>query len=68
MRRSAGDESRRAGRRSWIALLSGIGLVGGAVLASLTGIVPDSITTVAAIVGVGAMMYGVGSGMLVVLR
>ena len=68
MRRSAGDEVRRAAQRSWIAFLSGIGLVGGAVLASLTSVVPDLITTVAAIVGVTGMIYGVVTGMLVVLN
>jgi hypothetical protein len=42
--------------------------VGVAVLASLLRIVPDLITTVAAIVGVTGMIYGVVSGMLVVLN
>ena len=68
MRRSAGDEVRRAAQRSWIAFLGGIGLVGSAVLASLTSVVPDLITTVAAIVGVTGMIYGVVTGMLVVLN
>ena len=57
-----------AAQRSWIAFLGGIGLVGGAVLASLMSLVPDLITTVAAIVGVTGMIYGVVTGMLVVLN
>jgi hypothetical protein len=42
--------------------------VGGAVLASLTGVAPDLITTLAAIVGVAGMIYGVATGMLIVLN
>jgi uncharacterized membrane protein YdjX (TVP38/TMEM64 family) len=68
MRQSAGDELRRAARRSWIALLGGLGLVGVAVLISLTRAVPDPITTVAAIVGVAGMIYGVVTGTLIVLN
>jgi hypothetical protein len=55
-------------QRSWIAFLGGLGLVAGAVLASLTGVAPDLITTVAAIVGVAGMIYGVATGMLIVLN
>ena len=51
-----------------MALLGGLGLVGGAVLASLTGVVPDLITTVAAIVGVAGMIYGVATGIQIVLN
>lgn len=68
MRRSAGDELRRAARRSWIVFLGGIGLVGVAVLASLMRVVPDVITTVAAILGVTGMIYGVVTGTLIVLN
>ena len=68
MRRAAGDESQRAGRRSLLAFLGGLGLVGLSVLASLTRVVPDLITTVAAIVGVAGMIYGVATGMLVVIN
>jgi hypothetical protein len=42
--------------------------VAGAVLASLTSVVPDLITTAAAIVGVAGMIYGVATGMLIVLN
>jgi hypothetical protein len=42
------------------------GLVGVALLASSTNVVPDLITTVAAIVGVAAMIYGVATSMLIV--
>lgn len=58
----------RASQRSWIAFLSGLGLVGVAVLASLTRIVSDLITTVAAIVGVAGMIYGVATGIQIVLN
>ena len=64
MRQSAGAEVRRASQRSWIALLGGLGLVSVAVLASLTGVVPDILTTVAAVVGVGGMIYGVATAFL----
>lgn len=68
MQRSAGDEVWRAGRRSWITFLGGVGLVSVALLASSTNVVPDLITTVAAIVGVAAMIYGVATGMLIVFN
>jgi hypothetical protein len=58
----------RAGRRSWITFLGGVGLVSVALLASSTNVVPDLITTVAAIVGVAAMIYGVATGMLIVFN
>lgn len=67
VRRSAGDELRRASQRSWIAFLGGLGLVVVAVLASLTRVAPDLITTVAAIAGVAAMIYGLATGILLIL-
>jgi hypothetical protein len=48
--------------------LGGIGLVGVAVLASLMSVAPDLITTVAAIVGVGGIIYGIVTGMFIVLK
>jgi hypothetical protein len=68
VQRSAGDGARRAGRRSLITFLGGVGLVAVALLASMTNVVPDLITTVAAIVGVAAMVYGVATGTLIVLN
>ena len=68
MQQSAGDELRRASQRSWIALLGGLGLVSVAILASLTSVLPDLITTVAAIMGVVGMIYGVATGVLIVLN
>jgi membrane associated rhomboid family serine protease len=65
VQQSAGDELRQASQRSWIALL---GLVGIAILASLTSGLPDLITTVAAIIGVAGMIYGVAIGVLIVLN
>ena len=43
-------------------------MVGVAVLASLMRVVPDVITTVAAILGVTGMIYGVVTGTLIVLN
>jgi hypothetical protein len=68
VQQSAGDELRRASQRSWIALLGGLGLVSVAILASLTSVLPDLITTVAAIMGVVGMIYGVATGVLIVLN
>jgi hypothetical protein len=62
----AGDGRRPASRRSWIAFLGGFGLVGVALLASLTNVVSDLITTVAALLGVAGMIYGVATGVLFV--
>jgi hydrogenase/urease accessory protein HupE len=45
-----------------------VGLVGVALLASSTNVVPDLITTVAAIVGVAAMIHGVATGTLIVFN
>ena len=39
-----------------------------AILASLTSVLPDLITTVAAIMGVVGMIYGVATGVLIVLN
>jgi hypothetical protein len=51
-----------------ITFLGGVGLVGVALLASSTNVVHDLITTVAAIVGVAAMIYGLATGTLIVLN
>ena len=66
VRRSAGDGIRRRNRRTWIAFLGGIGLLGAALLASMTRAIPDLITTVAALMGVAGMIYGVATGTLMV--
>jgi hypothetical protein len=66
--RSAEDELRRARQRSWAAFLGSIGLVVGAVLASMTRVVPDLVTTLAGMAGVAAIIYGVSTGVLVVLN
>ena len=68
MQRSSGDELRRASQRSWIAFLGGLGLLVIAILGSLTRVIPDLITTVAAIVGVAGMIYGVATGILIVVN
>lgn len=66
VRRSAGDGIRRRNRRTWIAFLGGIGLLGAALLASMTRAIPDLITTVASLMGVAGMIYGVATGTLMV--
>jgi hypothetical protein len=68
VRRTAGDESQRAGRRSLVAFLGGLGLVVVAILASLMRVVPDLVTTMAAIVGVAGLVYGVATGVLIILN
>jgi hypothetical protein len=49
-----------------MAFIGGIGLLGVALLTSMTSAVPDQITTVAAIIGVAGMIYGVATGTLMV--
>jgi hypothetical protein len=68
VQRSAGDELRRVNQRSWIAFLSGLGLLAIALLGSLTSVIPNLITTVAAIVGIAGMIYGVATGILIVVN
>jgi hypothetical protein len=53
---------------SWIAFLGGLGLLGVAILVSMLGIVPELVSTAAAIVGVAGMIYGVAAGALVATR
>jgi ABC-type multidrug transport system permease subunit len=67
MERSAEDEAWRSRRRSLIAFLGGICLLALALLLSYVGIGPDLLTTIAAIVGVSAMFYGLVAGVLVLL-
>jgi hypothetical protein len=50
-----------------IAFLGGLGLLAIALLGSLTSVIPNLITTVVAIVGVGGMIYGVATGILIVV-
>ena len=61
-------EVRRSGRLSWIAFLGGTCLLGLAVLASILRLVPDLVSTVAAILGVAAMFTGLVIGVLIVLQ
>jgi hypothetical protein len=57
-----GEESIwRSNRLSWIAFLGGLGLLGVAILVSILGIVPELVSTAAAIVGVAGMIYGVAA-------
>ncbi|MGH3340856.1 MAG: hypothetical protein ACRDPL_18770 [Propionibacteriaceae bacterium] len=65
MQRSAGNNPRQSGRRSWIAFLCGLGLLGAALLG--TGAFP-ALSTVTAIVGIAAMIYGLAVGVMVVLN
>jgi hypothetical protein len=64
-RESAGNNPRRASRRSLIAFLGGLALLAAALLA--TGLFPV-LSTVAAIVGIAAMIYGLAAGVMIVLN
>jgi hydrogenase/urease accessory protein HupE len=64
MQESAGKGPRQL-RRSWIAFLVGLGLIAAGLLA--TGAFPV-LSTVAAIVGIAAMIYGLAAGVMVVLN
>jgi hydrogenase/urease accessory protein HupE len=64
MQESAGKGLRQL-RRSWIAFLVGLGLIAAGLLA--TGAFPV-LSTVAAIVGIAAMIYGLAAGVMVVLN
>jgi uncharacterized membrane protein YdcZ (DUF606 family) len=61
-------EVRRLGRLSWIAFLGGSCLLGLAVLTSMVRLVPDLLSTVAAILGVASMFSGLVMGVLIVLQ
>jgi hypothetical protein len=65
VQRSAGDDPRRWSRRSWIAFLGGLGLLAAGLIAA--GSFPV-ISTVAALVGIAAMIYGVVAGVMVVFN
>jgi hypothetical protein len=56
---------KRASRRGLIAFLGGLALLAAALLA--TGVFP-MISTVIAIIGVAAMIYGLAAGVMVVLN
>jgi hypothetical protein len=65
VQRSAGNNPRRGSRRSLIAFLGGLALLTAALLA--TGLFPV-LATVAAIVGIAAMIYGLAAGVMIVLN
>jgi uncharacterized membrane protein HdeD (DUF308 family) len=65
VQRSAGNDPRRWSRRSWIAFLGGLGLLATGLIA--TGAFPV-LSTVTALVGIAAMIYGVVAGVMVVLN
>ena len=65
VQRSAGNDPRQWSRRSWIAFLAGLGLLAAALIA--TGAFPV-LSTVAALVGIAAMIYGVVAGVMVLLN
>ena len=62
---SPGNDARQWSRRSWIAFLGGIGLLAAGLIA--TGTFP-MLSTVVALVGIAAMLYGVVAGVMVVLN
>jgi hypothetical protein len=59
------DDPRRWSRRSWIAFLGGLGLLAAGLIP--TGSFPV-LSTVAALVGIAAMIYGVVAGVMVVFN
>jgi len=61
----AGNNPRRASRRSLIAFLGGLALLAAALLA--TGLFPV-LSTVVAIVGIAAVIYGLAAGVMIVLN
>jgi uncharacterized membrane protein HdeD (DUF308 family) len=65
VQRSAGNDPRRASRRSLIAFLGGLALLAAALLA--TDPLP-LLSAVAAIVGIAAMIYGLAAGVMIVLN
>jgi uncharacterized membrane protein HdeD (DUF308 family) len=65
MQRSDGNNLRQRSRRSWIAFLGGLGLLAAGLIA--TGAFPV-LSTLAALVGIAAMIYGVVAGVMVVLN
>jgi uncharacterized membrane protein HdeD (DUF308 family) len=65
VQRSPGNDPRQWSRRSWFAFLGGLGLLAAGLIA--TGTFP-LFSTVIAIVGIAAMIYGVVAGVMVVLN
>ena len=61
------EDVRRLGRLSWIAFLGGICLLGVAVTFSMLSLVPELVSTVAAILGVLGMFSGLVAGVLIVV-
>ena len=51
-----------------VAFLGGLALLAVALLGSLTSVIPDLITAVAAIIGIAGMIYGVATGILIVVN
>jgi hypothetical protein len=62
------EDVRRLGRISWIAFLGGICLLALAVTVSMLSLVPELVSTAAAILGVLAMFSGLVAGVLIVLN
>ncbi len=60
------DEIRRRKRRCNRAVLGGLALLAVALLTSGLHLLPDLVTTLAAIAGVGSVMYGVNGAWLIV--
>jgi len=65
VQRSPRDDPVQLSRRSWIAFLGGLALLAAGLIA--TGTFP-MLSTVVALVGIGAMIYGVVAGVMVVLN
>ena len=65
VQRSARNDPRRSSRRSWIAFLGGLGLFAAGLIATNSFPV---LSTVTALVGIAAMIYGVVAGVMVVFN
>jgi uncharacterized membrane protein HdeD (DUF308 family) len=65
VQRSARNDPRRSSRRSWIAFLGGLGLFAAGLIATNSFPV---LSTVTALVGIAAMIYGVAAGVMVVFN
>ena len=59
------DDIRRRKRRSTKAVLAGLSLMSVALLVSVLRLLPDAVTTLAAIVGFSLVMYGVHAGWVI---
>ena len=66
-----GDSPNRVSRNrraSTVAFVAGVLLVVGAVVGTVSGLMPDLVATLLGLVGVAAIVYGIATGALVALN